>query len=481
MRSIEGDLRDEVVEDSEDFEDSEEFEGLEDCAVLDAAVSRLLQIDVEALSTRQQLVLLEHLERVRRRLPAVGHPLINALQYADPREIDTSVRNDLANRLRITRGELSRRIHEAAELGPRRALIGQPLDPVLAVTAAAQRDGALGRAQISIIRECLHRLPGHLTDDERSACESDLVDYGCDFRPDELAGFAAVLEHCYDQDGHFSDADRARRRGIVIGRQGRDGMSPISGYLDPQARATLDAVCAKLAAPGMANPADDQPCISGTPSQEAIQSDHRSPAQRTHDGLHAGLRALLASGDLGQHNGLPTSIIVSVTLAELEAATGRGHTGSGGRLPMTDVIALASQAHHYLRIYDGAKELALLHTRRVASPAQRLLLYARDRGCTRPGCPVPADRCEAHHVTDYAHTHTTDIHDLALACGCDHKTIGPDGWRTRTNRHGHTEWLPPAHLDRGQPRVNTFHHPEKLLHHNTDQGDAAGEEDGEPR
>ncbi|WP_343709027.1 hypothetical protein, partial [Mycobacterium sp.] len=26
-----------------------------------------------------------------------------------------------------------------------------------------------------------------------------------------------------------------------------------------------------------------------------------------------------------------------------------------------------------------------------------------------------------------------------------------------------TEWIPPPHLDHGQPRTNTYHHPEKLL------------------
>ncbi|ORB59388.1 DUF222 domain-containing protein, partial [Mycobacterium shinjukuense] len=101
------------------------------------------------------------------------------------------------------------------------------------------------------------------------------------------------------------------------GKQGADGMSAITGYLTPEARATLDAVLAKLAAPGMANPADPTPCVSGTPSQAAIDADTRSTAQRNHDGLQAGLRALLCSGELGQHNGLPAAIIVSTSLAEL--------------------------------------------------------------------------------------------------------------------------------------------------------------------
>ncbi len=64
-------------------------------------------------------------------------------------------------------------------------------------------------------------------------------------------------------------------------------MSPISGYLTPEARATIDAVFAKLAAPGMCNPDDDDPCVSGTPSQAAIQGDTRSAGQRNHDALLA--------------------------------------------------------------------------------------------------------------------------------------------------------------------------------------------------
>jgi hypothetical protein len=95
---------------------------------------------------------------------------------------------------------------------------------------------------------------------------------------------------------------------------------------------------------------------------------------------------MLASGHLGHHNGLPASIVVSVSLAELESGTGNAHTG-GSWLPIKDVIRLASHAHHYLRIYDGAKELALYHTKRLASPGQRIVLYARDREGNAPLLP----------------------------------------------------------------------------------------------
>ncbi len=46
--------------------------------------------------------------------------------------------------------------------------------------------------------------------------------------------------------------------------------------------------------------------------------------------------------------------------------------------------------------------------------------------------------------------------------------LAEKGWTTRKNTHGHTEWLPPPHLDHGQPRTNTFHHPERFLHNQDD-------------
>ena len=250
-------------------------------------------------------------------------------------------------------------------------------------------------------------------------------------------------------------------------------MSELRGWLTPEARATLEAVWAKLAAPGMCNPDDDTPCIDGAPSQEAIDRDARSPGQRHHDALLAAARALLASGKLGTHNGLPASIIVTTTLTELEAAAGRGLTGGGTLLPMSDVIRLARHARHYLAIFDKGKALALYHTKRLASPGQRIVLYAKDRGCSAPGCTVPGYYCEVHHTTDYAQCRTTDITALTFACGPHHHILKPGGWTTRKNTNGDTQWIPPPHQDRGRPRTNTFHHPEKLLRDGDDDDDVA--------
>ena len=301
---------------------------------LDAAVDKVAGLDFDALATPDWLALLERCERVRRRIPAVEHPLINSLaRQATPEELGGTLWHALAEWTLISRAEASRRIREAADLGPRRGLTGEPLPPVLAATATGQREGKLGSGQVAVIRKFYHQLPGWVDGATRDRAEAHLARLGSQYRPEQLAGLADRLADCLNPDGTFTDDDRARRRGVTLGKQQADGMSALHGWLTPEARATVEAVLAKLAAPGMCNPTDDAPRVDGPPTQHAIEDDTRTPAQRNHDGLLAALRALLASGELGQHNGLPASIIVTTTLAELQAAAGRASPAAAASCP----------------------------------------------------------------------------------------------------------------------------------------------------
>ncbi|MCA2307190.1 HNH endonuclease, partial [Mycobacterium intracellulare] len=72
----------------------------------------------------------------------------------------------------------------------------------------------------------------------------------------------------------------------------------------------------------------------------------------------------------------------------------------------------------------------------------RIALYAKDRGCTAPGCTVSGYYCEVHHTTDYSTCHSTDINQLTFACGPHHRMLDPGGWTTRKNTRGDTEWKP---------------------------------------
>jgi hypothetical protein len=76
-----------------------------------------------------------------------------------------------------------------------------------------------------------------------------------------------------------------------------------------------------------------------------------------------------------------------------------------------------------------------------------------------------------HHVARYAICKCTDVSDLTFGCGTQHGIVQPGKWSARKNAKGETEWIPPPHSpasgryphDRGQTRINTFHHPENLL------------------
>ena len=312
------------------------------------------------------------------------------------------------------------------------------------------------------IRSFFAHLPAEVDLGTREAAEADLAGKAGGYRPDELAKYAERIMDWLHPDGEFRDEERARKRGIMLGKQEFDGMSRLSGLVTPELRAAIEVMLAKLAAPGACNPDDETPVVDQEPSEDAVRRDHRSQAQRNHDAFLAGMRGLFASGDLGQHNGLPVSIVVTTTLQDLEAAAGKALTAGGTLVPMSDVIRWAGHAHHYLALFDNAKPLALYHTKRLASPAQRIMLCAKERGCTMPGCDAPAYHSQVHHVLGWQATHRTDIDELTLACGI-HNRLAEKGWTTRKNAKGDTEWIPPPHLDYGQPRTNTFHHPEKLL------------------
>lgn len=198
----------------------------------------------------------------------------------------------------------------------------------------------------------------------------------------------------------------------------------------------------------------------------AAARDTRTKAQRNHDALKAVMRNALMSKQLGQHGGLPVTVVVSTTLGELQDAAGIARTSAGTTMPIRDLIRLAAHAHHYLIVYreHTAEPLYLGRTKRLASKSQRLVMISRDRGCTMPNCPVAGVDCEGMHAElDWVRGGRTDINGLGLGCGSDNQLAFETGWDTSIGKDGRVHWHPPPLLDVGQDTLNHFHHPEELL------------------
>jgi hypothetical protein len=442
---------------------------------LDAAVVVIGKLNFDSLEPVVRLRVLERLEASRRRQVAVSHDVIARIANEDPADIGGPAYKVIADWLRVSYAEARRRIRDVGQLSTRITLTGQELPAELPATAPAWRDGMLDGQHLRVIQAFIRDLPEATPVDQVEAAERFLARQALELRPDQLERAAQRCALLINPDGKFSDADRARKRGFTWCGQQSDGMSIGKLIASPELRANLDAWLARFAAPGMCNPDDPTPCVDREPSEDSLGNDVRTPAQRQHDALNALVRGQLGDPKLGQHNGLPVTLIVSTTLQELTSGTGRAVTGGGTLLPMRDVIRMARHAYHYLAVFDDhqSRALYLARSRRLASPDQRVVLYAQDRGCTHPGCDVPGYWCEVHHTDEWAAGGSTDIDKLTFVCKPEHKLI-EKGWRTRKLRNGRTEWIPPPHLDRGA-RTNDYHHPERLF-----DDDEFDDDTGEP-
>ena len=414
---------------------------------------------------------------------------------------EASWKKVLTTALRCSEKDAKRRLERAATLGPRRAMTGEPLGPLFESTAAAQARGVLDEEHVKVIADFHAALPSWVDAGTRADADRELARVGSGLGPEALRQAAGRLLAMIDQDGpEPTETDIARRCGVALGPQRPDGTRSIRGVIDAETGALLEAILAKEAAPG-ANAPDDGPAVdpkaepaedpepsagveggpsvgSGVaPAPERSAGELRSQSQRNHDALKAMARRALEAG-LGTHNGLPVTVIVSTTLQELEKGAGVAVTGGGSLLPMRDLIRLAAHAHHYLYVYDQHSEQSLYlgRAKRLATAAQRLALHAKERGCTRPGCSVPGYWAQVHHAAaDWKDDGQTNIDDLTFACGADHRMLDNTGWRTRKNTKGQTEWLPPPDLDTGQHRINGYHHPERYLLPEDDDGNESDE------
>ena len=437
---------------------------------LDHAVSLLAAADLETLRPALRFEVLERLETARRRQVAVSGDVVRRLEQFEGCPPLAAALSDV---LRISRAEARRRIRDAAQLSPRTTLTGQVLPPQLPATAAVWHEGILDLEHLRVIQKFERELPDHLHPDVVAQAETFLAAKAAELRPDQLETLADRLAITVNPDGRFSDSDRAARRGFAwCGRQRPDGMSVGKLMATPELRAMLDAWLAKFAAPGMCNPADESPTVSGQPEPKVSDRDTRGHAQRQHDALAALVRGQLGSPSLGQHNGLPVTVIATATLEQLCSASGHAVTAGGTLLPMGDLIRMASHALHYLCVFDkhSTRPIYLGRSKRIASADQRIVLHAKDRGCTAPGCDMPGYLCEVHHVDEWAGGGRTDIDGLTFACGQHHRLITPGGWTTRKLVDGRTEWRAPPGLPVA-PGTNSFHHPERLLE--PSDGDAA--------
>jgi hypothetical protein len=148
----------------------------------------LAAASIDALTHPELLSAEGELETLARQLPTQGHRMIARLAAeASPTDLGaTCLRDVLTHRLRISLPDARRRTDDPAVLGPHTALTSEPLDPVLALTAAAEGDGTLGADHVRVIRGFFEHLPPWGDQLTREQAEATLVRVGTGLDPDAL-------------------------------------------------------------------------------------------------------------------------------------------------------------------------------------------------------------------------------------------------------------------------------------------------------
>ena len=411
--------------------------------LLTAAVDALVDLDLSTLSRDELLALVRAVEVQRRRLPVIDHALIGELT-ARGTAFETGCANTAAllrTMLRLRPAEAKARVAAAADLGPRRAMSGAPLPPLFEQVACAQAEGSISPAHATVITDTVDSLPAAVQAEHAAAVEERLVHDAQSFDPLQLTTLARRISATLNPDGVLTaERDHQRRRSATL-RAHQDGSGELTAHLTPTALAVWQAVLDPLAAPA---PTEDDP-------------DPRSPAQRHHDALLDAGQRLLRTADLPNNGGVPATVIITMTLDQLETRTGLATTSHGGLLSINDALHLATEARVIPTVLnDTGGILTYGRTRRTASAGQRLALTARDGGCSFPTCDVPPQWCQAHHLTPWATDGPTNLDNLTLLCGHHHREFAKRGW-TITITNGLPHWTPPPWIDPTQtPRRNTM-------------------------
>ncbi|GAA1076566.1 HNH endonuclease signature motif containing protein [Tsukamurella spumae] len=441
------------------------------------AVGILASADPVLLDSAAVLDSLGRLETAARQVPYLQHTLTRvADEQGLPAQLGyTGMRELLVQRLRLGGSEARDRIHGARDRAPRH-VHGEPPEPRFALVAEAQQEGTISDRHACVIERIFQSCRRTIKPDEAAILEDVLVTAAADVPPEDLHVIGKRALAHLDPDGAEPNSEVvSRARGLTVGKQDDDLMTPLDGDLSPECRALLDTILEKLARPGVNNPEDADAPVDPA-DQEAVRAaarrDTRTTAQRNHDALVTALTIAINSGALGQHRGVACVPIITLTIDQVESETGIATTATGGRMPVEDALRMMGANPRYVLVLDlQSRPLFLGREKRLASADQRIALYGSEKGCTAPGCDAPATRCQVHHITEWADGGPTDITCLTLACDAHHGKVVPGtgefprGWDTITVREGdyagRTGWrrtADPSH----EYRVNHKHHADEL-------------------
>ena len=135
--------------------------------------------------------------------------------------------------------------------------------------------------------------------------------------------------------------------------------------------------------------------------------------------------------------------VTDVTLIVPASGPLQGWTPDGVRLQDGTIRRLLCNAVFTPVVLDNlGVPLDMGVGKRLFGPGQRRAIMIRDGGCGHPGCPLPWEWCQIHHVEHWKHGGPTDLPNGLPACSFHHDLWHSDGWSVAPDPDTH-------HLDQG--------------------------------
>lgn len=162
-------------------------------------------------------------------------------------------------------------------------------------------------------------------------------------------------------------------------------------------------------------------------SDHTASADQRVPLER----LEAVALVELVTGARGVERRVPeVSVLIDYhTLINELHDQSICELSDGTPLPPATVRRLACEATIIPICLGGDHErLDVGREARLANRAQRRALRAMYRTCGHPGCDVPFDRCDIHHVVAWERFGRTDLVNLIPLCVSHHHAVHEGGW-----------------------------------------------------
>ena len=251
------------------------------------------------------------------------------------------------------------------------------------------------------------------------------------FGPTTLAKLGAHLAYVLDQDGKEPDESEPADPGYFLNlRTQPDGSCAGEFRLDPVTALTLSRLIEAGAAPRPAG-------VEG--------KDLRSGGRRRADALADLVFRAAGTPEPVPGMGRPT-IAVTVTLDQLREGLpvlGPDHQ----TFTAATIRRIACDAHIIPIVLGSQSELLDVgRSARSVPVAIRRALIVRDKHCAFPGCTMPANMTDAHHIRHWSQRGPTELINLVLLCGHHHDTIHHRGWSVRMDEHGLPAFTPPPWL-----------------------------------